>query len=159
MVQVYISIGSNQNREQNIASAIKRLRDAFGSIRCSGTYRSPAVGGRGSDYHNLTVGFNTDLPLPELRQLTRAIEEELGRNRSQLQVVTIDLDILLYGELAGEVAGCRLPHPDIFRYPHVLKPLADIAGDLVPPGSKHTVGELLKALARQSDEAQLVGEF
>jgi len=158
MVRVYISIGSNQNRERNIAHTLDRLQGLFGSIQCSPVYRSAAVDGTGADYYNLAVGFDTALPLTELRHLMRAIEAELDRDRGQSHVVSIDLDVLLYGELGGDFADCCLPHPDIFSYPHVLKPLADIAGDVVPPGSEKTIGELLEALAPQSDAAQRVGE-
>lgn len=158
MVRVYISIGSNQNRERNIAYAVKRLQDTFGSIQCSPTYRSAAVGGNAADYHNLAVGFETGLSLAELRQFTRGVEVELGRDRTQDDVVSIDLDILLYGELSGTFDGCRVPHPDIFCHPHVLTPLADIAGNVAPPGSTQTIGELLKTLAPESHGAQLVGE-
>lgn len=143
MARVYISIGSNHNCEHNIARAVARLREIFGQIHCSPAYRSAAVNGRGADYQNMAVGLDTALPLEELRELMHGIEAELGRDRHQVDTVSIDLDILLYGDLVGP----RLPHPDLFRYSHVLQPLADIAGELVPPGSDKSINELLQALA------------
>lgn len=154
VVRVYISIGSNHNRETNIAHALRRLRESFGEIQTSPVYRSAAVNGQGADYQNLAIGFDTALPFADVRQLMRSIEAELGRDRSQSEKISIDLDILLYGDETGP----ELPHPDVFRYSHVLRPMADIAGDLVPPGSTKTINQLLQGLAADT-ELERAGEY
>lgn len=154
MVRVYISIGSNHNREHNIAQAVSRLREIFGSIECSPVYHSAAVDGRGEDYQNMAAGFDTQVSPAELYAIMQGIEAELGRDRHQAEKVSIDLDILLY----GDVIAPRLPHPDLFRYRHVLKPLADIAGDLVPPGSSVTISAMLRDVSPAKDEPKVIRE-
>lgn len=153
MTRVYVSIGSNHNCEHNMAHAVARLRKIFGSVQCSSAYRSAAVNGRGPDYENMVVSFEVQLPLPQLHRMMQDIEAELGRDRTQAELVSMDLDILLYGDTTGP----RLPHPDLFRCPHVLRPMADIAADLLPPGSGKTIKQLL-ALAPHN-ELEHAGEY
>lgn len=143
MTQVYISAGSNSNRQQNIALALMRLKKQFGELTLSPVYESEAVDGRGGNYYNLAAGFQTELPVVELRDFLRQVEDELGRKRNASGKVNIDLDLLLYGQLQESVGGIQLPHPDLLRYRHVLQPLADIAGNLCLPGSEQPLHSLL----------------
>lgn len=143
MTQVYISAGSNHNRQQNIAMALARLKKQFGELLISPIYQSPAVNAQGDDYYNLAVGFETALPVAELRRHLRETENELGRDRSRPEQVTVDLDLLLYGQVSGRVDDAELPHPDLFRHRHVLQPLADIAGSMSLPGANQSLDSLL----------------
>jgi 2-amino-4-hydroxy-6-hydroxymethyldihydropteridine diphosphokinase len=144
MVQVYLGIGSNLNRQQNIALAIARLKKEFAELHVSPVYESRPVDSRGGNYYNLAVGFRTAKSLPDLRSFLHDLERALGRNRGTPGQVTIDLDLLVYGDLHGEVDGCRLPHPDLARYRHILQPLVDIAGERSVPGRQIGFRDLLK---------------
>lgn len=152
MTQVYVSAGSNDNRQQNIAMALMRLKKEFGELTLSPVYESEPVDGRGGNYYNLVLGFQTELPVVDLRDLLRHVESELGRARNESGHVSIDLDLLLYGELNECVDGIQLPHPDILNYRHVLQPLADVAGNLALPGSQQTLHSLLNE-PRMADSA------
>lgn len=143
MSQVYISAGSNSNRQQNIALALARLKKEFGELVLSPVYESKPVDGRGDNYYNLALGFQTELPLAQVQSILRGIENDLGRERSDSATVSIDLDLLLYGGCNGHFDGVQLPHPDLSRYRHALQPLADIAGDVVLPGTQQTLQSLL----------------
>lgn len=145
MAQVYVSAGSNSNRQQNIALALARLKRQFGPLTLSPVYESPPADGRGDNYFNLAIGFQTALSPAELREQFRYIESELGRERAS-ESVSIDLDLLLYDDLAGEFDDFQLPHPDLSRHRHVLQPLVDIAAEVRFPGSGQSLRDLLGTL-------------
>ena len=59
--RVYVSLGSNADREANIRLAVAALREQFGAIELSPVYDSAAVGFDGSDFLNLVAGIDTSL--------------------------------------------------------------------------------------------------
>jgi len=146
MPRVYVSIGSNSNREQNIALALGRLKMQFGTLQLSSIYESPATDGRGELYYNLVAGFDADMAPSDLREFLRGIEDELGRQRDGSARVSIDLDLLLHGSSRIDAGSWHLPHPDLNRYRHVLQPLAELAPDLILPGRGQTVAQRLAEL-------------
>ncbi|MEX1032080.1 MAG: 2-amino-4-hydroxy-6-hydroxymethyldihydropteridine diphosphokinase [Cellvibrionaceae bacterium] len=156
MERVYISAGSNSNRQQNIAMALARLRQQFGKLSISPVYESEAIDGTGDNYYNLVVGLDTDLSVSEIHHYLRRVEEALGRERGKSGAITIDLDLLLYGRVSGNIDGIQLPHPDLERYRHVLQPFVDIAGDMTLPGSERSVKSLLDD-PQMADTIECVG--
>lgn len=134
MARIYVSIGSNIEREKNIASAVQALRDAYGPLTLSSVYESPPLGFDGDDFYNLVAAFDTGETPQEVRSRLLDIERSHGRARRNdgWRPRTLDLDLLLYDDLIIEEGDLRLPHPDIERYPFVLAPLAEIA-----PGQRH----------------------
>lgn len=136
MTKVYISVGSNVDRERHLCAALAALRQ-LGETELSPVYETAAVGFDGEPFYNCVVGLDTGLPLAELAQRLRAIEADNGRVRggARFSSRTLDLDILTYGELVGEHAGIQLPRDEIERYAFVLRPLAELApGASVAPG-------------------------
>lgn len=128
MPRVYLSLGSNSRREVSLASALKRLEQAFGPLAVSPVYESEAADAPGDDpYLNLVVSMHSVLAVPSLKAGLRGIEAALGRVRGRPDVV-IDIDILLYGDVCGDFDGLRLPRPELLERAYVLKPLADLAG-------------------------------
>ncbi len=99
MVQVFISIGSNVDREQNIRSAVAALRERWGRLTLSPVYESAPVGFRGGNFYNLVAGLDTRTPVARLLDELAALERAHGRTRGADQFVsrTLDLDLLLYG--------------------------------------------------------------
>ena len=140
---VYLGLGSNRNAEANIAAGIQALRKAFGNVRISPVYRSPAVGFEGSDFLNCAAVIKTGMALGELKQWLVELEDRHGRDRSQPKFSdrTLDIDILLYDDLVGEHDGLELPRDEILKYAHVLKPLADLAPQLRHPVTGKTFAE------------------
>jgi len=134
MPRVYLGLGSNIEREQHIRAALKALEDAFGLLLISPVYESESVGFAGSNFFNLVVGVDTDLPVGELSALLRGIEDANGRVRSGPKFAprTLDIDILTYGNACGEIDGVQLPREEVLRNAFVLRPLADIA-----PNDRH----------------------
>lgn len=135
-VAVYLGLGSNLDAERHVAAGFAALRRQFGEVLCSPVYRSPAVGFSGDDFLNAAARIRTDWPVGRLKDWLTELENGHGRDRSQPKFSdrSLDIDILLYGDKAGEVDGLLLPRTEILDYAHVLKPLADIA-----PGLRHPV--------------------
>jgi len=144
MHEVYVSIGSNINREEYICSALDALQENFENLLCSPVYESEAVGFEGENFYNLVVSFNTALGLEELAKKLRTIEDENGRDRHKpkFSARTLDLDILTYDNNVGEFSGTVLPRDEITYNAFVLKPLADIAGEKKHPELKITYAQL-----------------
>jgi 2-amino-4-hydroxy-6-hydroxymethyldihydropteridine diphosphokinase len=140
--QAYVGIGSNVEPEQHVAKAVDLMRARFGRISLSPIYRNKAVGFEGDDFLNAVAGFDTELPVPELKTALDNIEVRCGRERGAARFAprTLDLDLLVYGDVADE--ALRLPRKEILKYSFVLKPLADIAGNLRHPSVGKTYGEL-----------------
>lgn len=151
-VSVYVSIGSNVDREHNIRESIKAVRASFGELRLSPVYDSDAVGFEGDNFLNLVVGIETQLDVGEVVKKLRAIEDQLGRDRSQPRYSprSIDLDILIYNELILDQDGIQVPRREILKNAFVLKPLQDIAADTLHPETGQSYGNLWRAMAPQS---------
>jgi 2-amino-4-hydroxy-6-hydroxymethyldihydropteridine diphosphokinase len=131
MPEVFIGAGSNADPERRLRVALAELERRFGALRCSGVYRSAAVGTPGADYSNLVVALTTDLPVDLLRDELRAIEAIAGRTRADAAVCELDLDLLLYGCRVD--AERRLPRPGVLMLPFVRVPLAELAPELTHP--------------------------
>jgi 2-amino-4-hydroxy-6-hydroxymethyldihydropteridine diphosphokinase len=146
MRRVWISIGSNQDRERSISGAIRVLRERFGELVLSRVYESEAVGFEGQPFYNLVAGFDTDERAGDLVAALREIEDAFGRvrSRNKFSPRTLDLDLLTYGNLAGIVDGCDLPRNEILRYAFVLRPLSEVTGDEIHPVAGRSYRDLWK---------------
>jgi 2-amino-4-hydroxy-6-hydroxymethyldihydropteridine diphosphokinase len=134
MARVYLSLGSNIDRERHIGSALELLTEAFGPLDRSSVYESEAVGFDSPAFYNLVVGFDTDEEPRAVQRVLRRIEAQNARVRTKrLSARTLDLDLLLYDDRVVDEEGLRLPRNDIIRYAFVLGPLAEIAGDECHP--------------------------
>lgn len=145
MALVYVSVGSNLERETSVRQGLARLGTSYGAMAISPVYESVAVGMEGPAFLNLVVGFHTVLSAPELAAELRVIEAECGRERpadGSWQPRTLDLDLLTYADQNYRDANLDLPRDEIERYPFVLKPLLD----LVPDGVYTRTGESYQSL-------------
>ena len=147
MARVYVSVGSNIDRERNVGAALERLRREFGELQQSATYETEAVGFEGDPFYNLVVGFDTELGPREVAALLHRIEDQQGRQRraAKFSARTLDLDLLLYDDLVLDQDDLKLPRPEILDYAFVLRPLAEIAGELRHPVSGFSFAALWDA--------------
>ncbi len=151
MPEIFIGIGSNIDPENHIRTAVQRLRTRFGTLQISPVYRNPAVGFVGDDFLNLAVGMQSDEPVVEMRAALDEIETRCGRVRGSPRFAprTLDLDLLLYGDLVTETP-VRLPRLEILQYAYVLKPLADLAGERRHPLTGRSLAQHLRDLGSAS---------
>ncbi|MEZ5585779.1 MAG: 2-amino-4-hydroxy-6-hydroxymethyldihydropteridine diphosphokinase [Sedimenticolaceae bacterium] len=150
MPRVWVSVGSNIDRERHIRAALRELQQAFGELTVSPVYETAAVGFDGDAFLNLVVGFFSDLPPAQLHRMMREIEDRHGRRRDgeKFSARTLDLDVLTYGDTVGDDGGKALPRDEILRYAFVLAPLTDVAASERHPVSGDSYGDLWRRFAK-----------
>src|SRR5687768_10847714 len=138
----FISIGSNIDREKNVRGALQALHDQFGPLLVSSIRETAAVGFEGAPFLNVVVGIFTEKPPRDVVTILSTIEQTHGRARNveRFGPRTLDLDLLLYGELSDP--ALKIPRPEITQHAFVLEPLAEIAPSVKHPLSSETFGEL-----------------
>lgn len=143
VAEVFISIGSNIDREFHIRQAINGLRKIDPDLRLSPIYETAAVGFNGPPFYNLVVALRAD-DVSQLKQQLHDIEDLAQRDRraEKFSSRTLDLDILLFGEADLRDSGYNIPRSEILRYAFVLKPLSDLAAQRSYPGSNRTIQQL-----------------
>lgn len=155
-MQAYIALGSNLNdpsaQVRRGAQALDALPDTH-KRRCSSLYRTAPVGLVDQpDFINAVCEIDTALRAQDLLHALLEIERVHGRVRDVPGGPrTLDLDLLLYGDLVCHEAGLTLPHPRLHERAFVLYPLAELAPALSIPG-RGPVGTLLAACAGQAIE-------
>lgn len=150
MATVYIGIGSNLgDRKANCTRAIELLK-ASGIVitKESSMYETEPWGVKEQpDFINMAVKAVAVLKPKELLDVLKAIEKKMGRIPAErFGPRIIDLDILLYDSLVVDEPDLKIPHPLMHEREFVLRPLSEIAPEVVHPALKKTVLRLLKEL-------------
>ena len=158
MTNVFLGIGGNLgDRRATMRLAVAEIRAVVDDVRVSSMYETAAWGVTDQpSFLNAVVRGSTELSPLELLDAMQAIENQLGRVRTQhWGPRAIDIDILLYGSDVIDVPRLKVPHPYMAQRGFVLRPLADLAAGLtLPDGS--LVGELLTTID-QDDLRQIEG--
>ena len=153
MPRVWLSLGSNIDREKNIRAAVVALKGVFGELILSPVYEAEAVGFPGGPpFLNLVVGAETEQGPLELIELFRRMEAEQGRRRGADKFAprTLDIDLLTYGDQVIRLGEVHLPRDEITRYAFILLPLAEVAGEERHPLSGLSYRELWERFDRAS---------
>ena len=97
---------------------------------------------------NTVIEIEANCTPHELHAHLKAVESALGRpeQRERNSPRTLDLDLLYADDVVSDDPALLLPHPRLHLRRFVLQPLADIRPDLILPGQKHSVAELLAQL-------------
>jgi 2-amino-4-hydroxy-6-hydroxymethyldihydropteridine diphosphokinase len=156
-VLTFIALGANLGVDPaaNLDDAVRRLKETPGLSprRRAPIYRSPPLGPPGQpEYANSVLEADTDLAPTRLLDALLAVEDAMGRIRAERWGPRIiDLDLLLYGSTEIDDPRLRVPHPEMIHRRFVLKPLADLAPDVVVPGTGRSVRAHLLALSGPDD--------
>ena len=140
MTRIFISVGSNIEREKYSRIAIDELVLLFDEVVISSIYESEAVGFSGPSYYNFVVGASTDLSLDMLVSTLKQLEFKHGRavDAKKNAPRTLDLDLLLYDTLVTDTPA-ELPRKELLTRAFVLEPMAEIAADVVHPLTSETM--------------------
>ena len=150
--KVAIGLGSNLgDRRLNLQNAVWRLaEDGLAFTVSSSVYETAPWGIIDQPaFLNAVIIGETDWKPPALLHLLKSLEREMGRvegvrNGPRL----IDLDLLVYGDLAWESPGLQVPHLRLKERDFVLVPLAEVWPDWRHPVEKASAKSILESLAR-----------
>lgn len=148
-MRAYVGLGANLgDREATIRRAIARLAAEAGVevVAVSRLRETEPVGAVDQPpFVNGAVVLATELGARPLLELLLAVERELGRDRAREErwgPRTIDLDLLLYGNLELDEPGLTLPHPRLAERRFVLEPLLELDPGLTLPDGRSVEGLL-----------------
>jgi 2-amino-4-hydroxy-6-hydroxymethyldihydropteridine diphosphokinase len=141
-----IALGSNLgNSQQILLDAVEAIASTkqIKLIACSNWHQTKPIGPPQPDYINGCAIINTSLTPEKLLQCLLDIEQQFGRERKiRWGARTLDLDLILYGDLILNTPHLQIPHPRMRERPFVLIPLAEIAPDWVEPVTGLTIAQL-----------------
>ena len=147
--EVYLGLGSNLgDRRGNIERATEQLREISTGLTVSSMYETTPVGVTlQPTFVNAVCGMWTGLSVFELLSEIREIQRGAGVRGPVLNGPRVlDIDILLYGNLVVELPHLTVPHPRMTERDFVMRPLAEIAPEVMHPASKKTAEEMLADL-------------
>ena len=135
-MRAFLGLGSNLgDRWATLRAAVAGLRAADRVVAVSPVYETEPVGGPGGQgaYLNAVVELDTARSPRELLELCRRLEADAGRVRlERWGPRTLDVDVLLVGDLAVDEPDLVVPHPRMWERRFVVAPLADLAPEVVP---------------------------
>jgi 2-amino-4-hydroxy-6-hydroxymethyldihydropteridine diphosphokinase len=152
-IRVALSLGSNLgDRRAHLDYAVEALQLDLTDISVSPFQETQpvGVGPEHGPYVNAVMVGRTRLPARLLLDRLLEIEEERGRARPYPTAPrTLDLDLVLYGDQIIQEDGLSVPHPRFRERPFVLRPLAEIAPDMIDPVTGKSISELLNQSFQQ----------
>ena len=142
--RAYIALGSNVgDRLSYLRRALKALKEhpEIHLSALSSVYETKPVGlTEQADFLNMVAAVDTALSPHALLDVTQGIEQALHRRREiRWGPRTLDIDILLYGNVTMEEDRLTIPHPRMTERAFVLVPLAELGPDVDIPGTGRTV--------------------
>jgi 2-amino-4-hydroxy-6-hydroxymethyldihydropteridine diphosphokinase len=149
MTRAYIGVGSNIDPERSVRRALELLCLDTPVSRVSNFYRTrPVARPEQDDFYNGVFEMDTWLGPRELRDFVlRRVEADLGRRRSadSHAARAIDLDIVLFGDVAVAEEGLVIPDPEIYKRAFLAVPLHELAPDAKLPGSGEELKKIVSA--------------
>lgn len=161
MATVYLSLGTNiGNKEKQMNEAIERIEAQIGDVVSRSTFYVTEPWGFESEnsFLNAAVKIETELSADEVLKETQNIEREMGRmeksEEGKYKDRIIDIDILMYGTSIVDSPNLTIPHKFMKERRFVLEPLAEIASEVVIPGTDISVSKALNLLIHKAKSDQ-----
>lgn len=161
MATVYLSLGTNiGNKEKQMNEAIERIETQIGNVVSRSTFYVTEPWGFESEnsFLNAAVKIETELSADEVLKETQNIEREMGRMEKsedgKYKDRIIDIDILMYGTSIIDSPNLTIPHKFMKERRFVLEPLAEIASEVVIPGTDISVSKALNLLIHKAKSDQ-----
>jgi len=161
MADIYISLGSNIEREYHVQHALKALVKTFNlvfeELSLSSLFESEAVGFSGNAFYNMVIGLRTQCSVEQVAVKLREIEISYGRSldAKKFSPRTLDLDLLLYDDLIIDTPA-QLPRDEIDKNAFVLWPLSEVAPKLIHPIVKLDYQTLWQNYDKTSQQLKIV---
>ena len=157
MSRIYISLGSNVDREHYVKAGLTALANVYEQLTLSSLFESEAVGFSGAAFYNLVIGIDTFDSVELVAEQLRIIEFTHGRalDAKKYSPRTLDLDLLLYDDLIIDTPA-QIPRNEITKNAFVLWPLAEIAGQLIHPVLKISYQQLWQEYNKSSQKLRKV---
>lgn len=156
MHTAYLGLGTNLgDKTQSLRDAVKQIEKQIGHVSALSAFYITEPWGFSSEHTflNAALAVQTTLEPLDLLTETQQIERMLGRTSKSLEGNyadrLIDIDLLLIDDLVFRSSQLTLPHPLLQERDFVLRPLAEIAPQLLHPLLKKTIGELLESTGLQ----------
>ena len=163
MASSLIALGSNLGDSRSTLGRAQQALEEHAELEltaASAIIETPAVGGPADQprYFNSALLLETTLSPRRLLELTRHIEQQLGRQRDiRWGPRTIDLDVLLYDNLVIRTADLQLPHPRMTFRRFVLDPACQVAEAMRHPLNGATLGQLRQHLLDSANYLAIAG--
>ena len=144
-MRAFLGMGANLgDRAATLRDAVLHTPDV---ASVSPLYETAPVGGPPDQeqYLNLVVMMDTELEPYELLDLCHRLESAADRVRTvRWGPRTLDVDVLLVDGIELDAEDLVIPHPRLWERRFVVAPLADLAPDLIPPGSLERAGGIVR---------------
>ena len=161
--RVFVSLGSNIDKEINLHEAVKLLQEIGRLLAVSSVYETAPIEttGEGSPvqedrplFWNAAVLMETTLdPAGFRRDVLDQVEQQMDRQRTADRNAprTIDADLTLFNEDIFELDPRHpIPDPDLLRFAHVAVPIAELAPNLSHPETGDALGQIAERLLREA---------
>ncbi len=153
MSTVYLGLGTNLgDKEVQLRTAVNEIEKRIGRIMILSAFYTTIPWGFTSEHTflNAACAVETSLNPYELLSVTQDIEKNLGRKHKSVDHHYadrwIDIDILFFDQIIIHEADLQIPHPLLTKRDFVLKPLVEIAPDLVHPINHLTIRKLWQGI-------------
>lgn len=148
-MRAFLGLGSNLgDRRAELLRAVQGLPDV---AAVSSLYETEPVGGPPGQgpFLNVVVELDTGLGPRALLEVARRLESEAERRRDvRWGPRTLDVDVLLVGEMVVDDGDLVVPHPRMWERRFVVDPLAELAPEVVPPGAREGAGGAVRVVGR-----------
>lgn len=161
MTTIYISLGSNVEREYHIKCGLNALASAFNlsfnELTLSSLFESEAIGFSGKPFYNMVVALKCQHSVQHVASILREIEFNYGRSADakKFSPRTLDLDLLLFDDLISE-SPAQLPRDEIDKNAFVLWPLSEIAPNLIHPTLNKSYQSLWQGYDKSRQQLKIV---